>query len=232
MQFLSSHHSWLYHWALPKGKYGTTTAATVSRDILYSFPNIHIRLMVSIGGNTPSANQDVRLGNIMVSSQDRGQGSILQGLETYYKANSYQLKAHVAQILDKKPQLCKKDSQPSATSNRFPNPAHLIARPEHGKEDNNPTINYGLIASANQLIKDACIHNKLAVEKGIFCFKIEEASLINHFPYLQGFIAIIAAVYIKDLLQQILPNKVKAERQITEILNASEYKASWIPRTF
>lgn len=35
---------------LPKGEYGTTTAAAVAKDMLHSFPNIRIGLMVGIGG--------------------------------------------------------------------------------------------------------------------------------------------------------------------------------------
>lgn len=39
---------------LPDGEYGIATAASVARDILHSFPNIRIGLMVGIGGGAPS----------------------------------------------------------------------------------------------------------------------------------------------------------------------------------
>jgi nucleoside phosphorylase len=59
--------------SLPKGEYGTTTAATVARDMLHSFPNIRIRMMVGIGGGAPSKAYDVRLGVVVVnSSSDKG----------------------------------------------------------------------------------------------------------------------------------------------------------------
>jgi nucleoside phosphorylase len=64
--------------SLPKGEYGTTTAATVARDMLHSFPNIRIGLMVGIGGGAPSKAHDVRLGDIMVSSRDSDKGGVLQ----------------------------------------------------------------------------------------------------------------------------------------------------------
>jgi len=110
-----------------------------------------------------------------------------------------------------------------------------VVRPNRGEEDNNPAIHYGLIASANSLIKDATIRDKLARDKNILCFEMEAAGLINHFPCLiirgicdysdlhknkdwQGYAAIAAAAYAKDLLCHIYPNKVKAEKKINAIL--------------
>ena len=46
---------------LPDGEYGTASAAMVARDILYSFPNIRIGLMVSISGGALSLKHDIRL---------------------------------------------------------------------------------------------------------------------------------------------------------------------------
>ncbi|EQB43682.1 hypothetical protein CGLO_17634 [Colletotrichum gloeosporioides Cg-14] len=111
------------------------------------------------------------------------------------------------------------------------NTASLIARPKRGEEDNNPAIHYGLIASSNQLMKDAYIQDILIKEKDVLCFEIEAAGLMNHFPCLiirgicdysdshknkewQGFAAIIAAAYAKDLLYQITPDTIKAEKPI------------------
>ncbi|KAL4946617.1 hypothetical protein BDV06DRAFT_181926 [Aspergillus oleicola] len=39
---------------LPKGRHGTTSAMAVARDMLHSFPNIQIGLMVGIGGGVPT----------------------------------------------------------------------------------------------------------------------------------------------------------------------------------
>lgn len=64
--------------SLPKGEYGTTTAVNVARDMLYSFPNIRIRLMVNIGGGAPSKSHDIRLGDIVVSSRDSDNGGVFQ----------------------------------------------------------------------------------------------------------------------------------------------------------
>lgn len=45
-------------------------------------------------------------------------------------------------------------------------------------------IHYGQIASANQLMKEAVVRNKLAEGKDVLCFEIEAAGLINYSPYI------------------------------------------------
>jgi hypothetical protein len=39
---------------MPYGEYGTSSAAVVARNMVRSFPNIRINLMVGIGGGAPS----------------------------------------------------------------------------------------------------------------------------------------------------------------------------------
>lgn len=97
-------------------------------------------------------------------------------------------------------------------------------------------MHYGLIASANQLMKDAYIRDKLAED--VLCFEMEAAGLIKHFPCLvvrgiydyanshknkawQGYAAMAAAAYTKGLLAKIAPNKLEAEEKIVDILDSS-----------
>ena len=92
-----------------------------------------------------------------------------------------------------------------------------MLQPKQTEEEDNPVVHYGLIASANQMVKDAFIHNKLAAEKNVLCFEMKAAGLMNHFPCLvicsicdyadshknkewQGYAAIAAVAYTKDLL--------------------------------
>ncbi|KAF6784302.1 hypothetical protein CMUS01_16622, partial [Colletotrichum musicola] len=113
--------------------------------------------------------------------------------------------------------------------------AYLIARQKRDEEDDDPAIHYGLIASGNRLIKDARTRDALAAERDVLCFEMEAAGLMNHFPCLvirgicdysdshknkewQGFAAIMAAAYARDLLRQIPPNSVEAEKPIREVL--------------
>ncbi|KAF2475566.1 purine and uridine phosphorylase [Lindgomyces ingoldianus] len=111
------------------------------------------------------------------------------------------------------------------------NPKDLVPRVERTEEEDNPAIHYGLIASANQLMENALFRDRLAAEKNVLCFEMEAAGLMNSFPCLvirgicdysdshnnkewQGYAAMTATAYAKDLLCRIAPNQVKAEKKI------------------
>ena len=63
---------------LPDREYGISSAGNVARDILNSFPNLRISLMVGIGGGVLSSKHDIRLGDIVVSTPRNRNSSILQ----------------------------------------------------------------------------------------------------------------------------------------------------------
>lgn len=96
-----------------------------------------------------------------------------------------------------------------------------------------PQIFYGPIASANQVMKDADIRDKLAEELGILCFEMEAAGLMNHFPCLvirgicdyadshknkrwQIYAAATAAAYAKELLQTSIHSNMAPQESATE----------------
>ncbi|KAF4461456.1 hypothetical protein FALBO_11750 [Fusarium albosuccineum] len=273
---------------LPKSEYGTTSAATVARDMLRSFPNIRFGLMVGIGGGAPSAKHDIRLGDVVVSARSSGKGGVFQydygkaiqehafvatgslnqppqlllaavsGLEAEYELEGHQLNLHVERALDQRPRLRTKYSRPPPDTDRLyrphivhpdssdacgdvcsSDPACLVSRKKRGEQEDDPAIHYGLIGSANQLMKDALARDKLAASMDVLCFEMEAAGLMNHFPCLvirgicdysdshknkqwQCFAAMMAAAYAKDLLCQILPSKVEAEKPINEVLDSIE----------
>jgi nucleoside phosphorylase len=106
---------------------------------------------------------------------------------------------------------------------------------ERNDDEDNPAIHYGTIASSNQLMKDALFRDKLAEKHEILCFEMEAAGLMNHFPCLvvrgicdysdthknkrwQGYAAMAAAAYAKDLLCRIPPNRIEAEQRISKVL--------------
>jgi len=116
-------------------------------------------------------------------------------------------------------------------------PSKLVLRSECTEDEDNQTIHYGLIASANQLMKDAVLRDKLAKDKGVLCFEMEAAGLMNRFPCLviqgicdysdshkneewQGYAAMTAAAYAKDLLCRIPPTRVEAEKRIGDVLSS------------
>ncbi|KAN0069147.1 hypothetical protein V8E54_012776, partial [Elaphomyces granulatus] len=270
---------------LPDGEYGTSSAASVAIDMLRSFPDIRIGLMVGIGGGAPSRKNDIRLGDIVVSTPRSGQCGVFQydfgktiqgqsfqptgflnqpptvlrtavnGLKAKYETEGHQLEEAINGILETKPKLRKKYKRPDPDSDRLyqshvlhssndesgcaiscgDNPSNLILRAERTEDDDNPMIHYGLIASGNQLMKDALIRDNLAVEKNVLCFEMEAAGLMNRFPCLvirgicdyadshknkdwQGYAAMAAAAYANALLRRIVPQRVETEKRISDIL--------------
>lgn len=64
---------------LPDGQYGTTSATTVANNMMRTFSDsLRIGLMVGIGGGAPSAEHDIRLGDIVVSPPEGSHGGIIQ----------------------------------------------------------------------------------------------------------------------------------------------------------
>jgi nucleoside phosphorylase len=270
---------------LPDGEYGISSAATVARDMLHSFPNIRIGLMVGIGGGAPSQKHDIRLGDIVVSASRDGSGSVFQydfgktiqdrnfcptgylnqpptilrtavaGLKAQYERKGHQLEQAISNILEENKRMRQKYKRPDLDSDRLyrsqvlhplnnegscarccgNDASKLIIRPERTEDEDNPMVHYGLIASGNNLMKDALLRDALVAEKDVLCFEMEAAGLVNHFPCLvirgicdysdsqmneewQGYAAMAAAAYAKDLLCRIIPQQVEAERKISEVL--------------
>ncbi|KAL6899992.1 hypothetical protein GGI43DRAFT_427716 [Trichoderma evansii] len=268
---------------LPFGEYGTTSAATVARDMIHSFPNIRIGLMVGIGGGAPSKSHDIRLGDIVISTPSNGNSGLFQydfgkniqdqpyqttgvlnrppaallaalaRLQSQYERCGHKLEQAVDDILRNNKRLQRQYKRPNSSSDRLYrsevvhpqtkescaavcDPSALILRSEKAEYEDNPAIHYGLIASANQLMKNALLRDSFAVEKDVLCFEMEAAGLMNHFPCLvirgicdysdshknkewQGYAAMIAAAYAKDLLYQLPLNTVQAEKKLSHVLS-------------
>jgi nucleoside phosphorylase len=130
----------------------------------------------------------------------------VSSLKSTYKLQGHQLADEVERALNRikrrkryirpaltRDRLYKPDAVHPIISDSYNNiydTAELVACDNRDEEDDNPTIYYGLITSGNQLMKDVRIRDKLARDKGVLCFEMEAASLINHFPCL-----IIRSIY-------------------------------------
>ena len=266
---------------LPFAGYGTSSAANVAANMLNSFPNVRIGLMVGIGGGVPSDKHDIRLGDVVVSVPRDGDGGVFQydfgkaiqgqgfqhtkflnqppialrtaimGIQAQYTRKGHRLQENISSIFDKNPRLRKEYEQPKPGTDRLfkpevihdprgcaefcaANSLNLIPRRERSEIDDNPVIHYGLIASANHLMKDAFIRDRLAKEKDVLCFEMEAAGLMNEFPCLvirgicdysdshknkdwQGYASMVAAAFAKDLLGEILPSRVEIEKKIGDL---------------
>ncbi|XEV01773.1 hypothetical protein FSHL1_007060 [Fusarium sambucinum] len=245
---------------LPLGEYGIPSATGVAKDMLHSFPNVRVGLMVGIGGGAPTDKNDIRLGDVVVGITSNGEGSVfqydfgkaVQGQE--FQATGFlnqpptvrkghQLDTHINEILAENLRLRRDLQRPERDTDRLyrplkvhpkddksscaeacgDDPSTLVPRPDRGEHEDDPDIHYGLIASSNSLMKDALARDAVAAKRGVLCFEMEAAGLMNHFPFLviRG-ISMMAAAYAKDLLNQIPLNKVEAERPISEALSSIE----------
>ena len=174
-------------------------------------------------------------------------GTAVAGLKAQYERKGHQIEDAIGSILDKNKRMRRKYRRPNPDSDRLyqsqvlhplnneasctqscgNDASKLILRRERTEDDDNPMVHYGLIASGNKLMNDALLRDALIAEA---------AGLVNHFPCLvirgifdysdshknkewQGYAAMAAAAYTKDLLCRIVPQQVKAERKIiSEIL--------------
>ncbi|KAF6814604.1 nacht and ankyrin domain protein [Colletotrichum sojae] len=99
-------------------------------------------------------------------------------------------------------------------------PSNFVERPSRIRDK--LAIHYGTIASAHRVMKNAETRDELAAKDHVLCFKMEAAGLSNTFPCLvirgicdysdshknkewQGYAAMTAAVYAKDLLYELSP---------------------------
>jgi nucleoside phosphorylase len=138
----------------------------------------------------------------------------VNGIKAQYKRKGHRLEEAIIKILDDNPRLRQEYKRPSLESDRLyqsgvihplsddstcaeicgNDPSHLVSRSERTQEEDNPAIHYSLIASANQLMKNALIRDALVAEKNVItegiigkevlCFEMEAAGLMNHFPCL------------------------------------------------
>ncbi|KAL7938651.1 hypothetical protein V8C35DRAFT_288776 [Trichoderma chlorosporum] len=272
---------------LPSGEYGVASAAGVARDMLHTFPNIRIGMMVGIGGGAPSQRHDIRLGDVVVSAPRDGTGGVFQydfgealqsgifratgflnqpptllrtavsGIKADYEINGHRIEETISSILAERPRLRRNYKRPPLITDRLykstvshpqdteedcidscgDDELSLVQRPERMQDEDNPSIHYGLIASANQVMKAALVRDKLIKEKDVLCFEMEAAGLMNQFPCLvirgicdyadshknkdwQGYAAMTAAAYTKDLLCRTPLQQVEAEKRISDVLSS------------
>jgi len=273
---------------LPDGGYGQTSATAVIKDMLNSFPNIRIGLMVGLGGGAPTAENDIRLGDVVVSSPHDETGGVYQydygkliqgqgfqhtghlnqpstlvrtavsGLKAQYRIKGHKINETIRALLQEYPRLADEFGRPDEHKDRLykadaahpvgykgacdahcgAQPEQIVERRKRTTKEDNPAIHYGMIASGNWLMKDARVRDTLAREKGVMCFEMEAAGLMDHFPCLiirgicdysdshknkewQGYAAMTATAYAKDLLARMVPSRVEIEGRLKDALDSS-----------
>ena len=253
--------------------YGTTTATLNASQLQSIFPSVRFILMVGIGGGAPSKENDIRLGDVVISTPVKGFGGVLQyDFGKTIEAGRFQLTGHSnkpsRQLLEAvnhiRASLGQKSflehlsqitpnisDHPEGMSFTYPgqhqdqlfqsdynhvgsseacdhyDKTKQVHRPPRVPESRK--FHYGLIASANQVMKDGETRDRLAKEYGILCFEMEAGGLMDHFPCLvirgicdysdshknkhwQGYAAAVAAAYAKELIY-IIPSVQPAPQE-------------------
>lgn len=209
---------------LPCGEYGTNSAADVASNIRRSFPAVRFCLLVGIGGGVPSKQNDIRLGDVVVSLPTDTHTGVIQydlgkALENgvFKRTGSLQrpprflLTAISSLMSDPDPSLTTtlqdyiKDIQ--AITSKYGHPGmkyDKLFAPEYVHDSthdtcercigsqierdprpgNHPNVHYGLVASGNQVMKDAQIRDCMSKEYNILCFEMEAAGVVNVIPCL------------------------------------------------
>lgn len=81
---------------LSKGQYGTCAATTVANHMIRTFSkSLRIGLMVGVGGEIPSADHYIQLGDIVISCPADTCGGVIQ----YYMGKSVQVVSFVELVL-------------------------------------------------------------------------------------------------------------------------------------
>ncbi|KAM0433480.1 hypothetical protein ACHAPT_004360 [Fusarium lateritium] len=179
----------------------------------------------------------------------------VRGLQAQYARKGHQLGQAVSDVLGKNSMLQHDYSRPHPSTDVLfrsefthdsrgcaefcaKDPSKLVPRRPRTVYHETPAIHYGIIASANQLMKNAITRDRLAKERNVLCFEMEAAGLMNDFPCLvirgicdysdshknkawQGYAAMVAAAYAKDLLNRIIPSRIENEQRISELFSTT-----------
>ncbi|KAI8665872.1 NACHT domain-containing protein [Fusarium keratoplasticum] len=179
----------------------------------------------------------------------------VRGLQAQYARKGHQLGQAVSNVISKNPMLQDEYSRPNSSTDFLfrsdfthgsrgcaefcaKDPSSLVTRRLRTVYHDKPAIHYGIIASANQLMKNAITRDRLAKERNVLCFEMEAAGLMNDFPCLvirgicdysdshknkkwQGYAAMAAAAYAKDLLNRIVPSRIENEQRMSELFSTA-----------
>jgi nucleoside phosphorylase len=175
----------------------------------WTFTALRFGLLVGIGGGVPSAEHDVRLGDVVVSKPTDTSGGVIQydfgktvqagrfqrtgslnkppivllgavaSLNAKHMMEEPALSKHITDMAVKYTRLQPTTVSPGAQNDR-------LFEAEYGppREDGSPAIHYGLIASGNQVMRDGRTRERLRQELNVLCFEMEAAGLMDDFPCL------------------------------------------------
>ncbi|KAJ5117581.1 hypothetical protein N7448_011213 [Penicillium atrosanguineum] len=226
---------------LPAGAYGSTSATSVGMQLLSSFHAIRVGFMiVSQPTDTSGGVIQYDLGRTSSSGQFQRTGTLnrppkvlltaLATLQAHHRTEDSRVHEFVSSMQATLPPCNAREfARPTQEdclfqvgydhvgSNTCINCDRSKLSPRPSRDQEKAVIHYGLIASANQVVKDGRRRDQLARDLGVYCVEMEAAGLMNDFPCLvvrgicdyadshknkewQGYAAAVAAAYAKELL--------------------------------
>lgn len=177
----------------------------------------------------------------------------LTRLQAEHEANSSKIPLYLSEMVKKYPKMQKQYTYQGASndylycaeyehpeSNPTCEQCDSLRKVERDpREDINPQIHYGTVASGNQVIKHGVTRERLRKELNVLCFEMEAAGLILNFPCLvirgicdysdshkndkwQKYAAATAAAFAKELLSIMSAERVRLEKAIVQV--SGEYE--------
>jgi nucleoside phosphorylase len=176
--------------ALPAGYTGSTAAAGVGSNMKSSFPKLQICLLLGVGSGFPTAQSDIRLGDIVAS----GPSTTHSGLLTYkidYAPSTSTMPSSLLQCTVRRIQHMyekngghKLSGHIDDLSKRYPKMQEdFCDPPEEFDTRRGRFIHYGYIASGNQVFESREDRDQLVKQfPGLLCLEREALGLIALFP--------------------------------------------------
>jgi nucleoside phosphorylase len=250
----------------------------VCKDMLRTFKSIRFGLLVGIGGGVPSATNDIRLGDVVVSQPNETSGGVIQydkgkaiqggefrrtgalnsppmvllaalaRLQAEHEASPNKILQYLSEMMEKYPRMKREYAYQEASNDRLyqaaydhPGPAATCEECDRAqeirrdpREDAEPRIHYGNIASGNQEMEHGATRERLRQVLEVLCFETEAAGLMSDFPCLvirgicdysdshknkkwQKYAAATAAGFAKELLCGISAELIRRERTILQV---------------
>ncbi|KAF3217717.1 hypothetical protein TWF106_000256 [Orbilia oligospora] len=247
---------------LPMDCYGTNQTTRAAAQMLNTFSSVKITLMVGIGAGIPTK---VKLGDVVISTEwtqwDSGKtkNGVFEHVGKRYfppeELSCAMSKLQAEHNLDEtkiQQQLDKLRSENQKLSPKYTsieNCGNSEGHPHQGGENgasqiykgsNNARVHYGLIASGNQVVKDASLRDEIdsRLQSKVLCIEMEAAGLMK-FPAVivrgicdyadetknddwQEYAATVAAICGKELLNCVHPSSTSTVH--TELISGDPYR--------
>ncbi|KAH7169486.1 hypothetical protein DER46DRAFT_698966 [Fusarium sp. MPI-SDFR-AT-0072] len=193
--------------------YGTDRAAVVANNMQSTFPRLRFVLMVGIGGGVHSNQNDIRLGDIVVSYPDGQGGGVIQYDLGREETSEFRRVGHlnappnkVIKIVEDTTRGIKEpmsewtypDTERNVLfqstfnhieGNHDCNQCIKMAVPTdivqfRDRQTTYPRIFYGNIGSGNTVMKSAIKRDLISRKDNVICFEMEAAGIMHTFPCL------------------------------------------------